>query len=163
GAAGGAGTGRGLQRAARQRPNGPHPRARHSRRGSLAPLAPASGGGGPGGGGASLTPLAPASGGGGPGGGGRRARPAGTPPPPAPPLRGRGVRGEGAEEPGRLIPHTPLRRTLAARMVAGVTQAAPVTLSVKIDATHLVDLRRRYREAGGEIPGYTDLLVKVAG
>jgi pyruvate dehydrogenase E2 component (dihydrolipoamide acetyltransferase) len=65
---------------------------------------------------------------------------------------------------GRLIPHTPLRRTLAARMVAGVMQAAPVTLTVKANATSLVGLRRQYRDAssGEAVPGYTDLFVKAA-
>jgi pyruvate dehydrogenase E2 component (dihydrolipoamide acetyltransferase) len=78
-------------------------------------------------------------------------------------IRERDVRAAAGQGPaGRLIPHTALRRTVAARMVAGVTQAAPVTLSVKVDAGGLVEMRRQYREAGGAIvPGYTDLLIKV--
>jgi pyruvate dehydrogenase E2 component (dihydrolipoamide acetyltransferase) len=81
--------------------------------------------------------------------------------PPSPKRRG-GTGGRG--EPGRLVPHTPLRRTIATRTVAGVTQAAPVTLTVKVDATGIVRLRRQYQEMGGEIvPGYTDLLVKAVG
>jgi pyruvate dehydrogenase E2 component (dihydrolipoamide acetyltransferase) len=72
-------------------------------------------------------------------------------------LKGRG------EQAGQLIPHTPTRRTIAARMVAGVTQAAPVTLTTKADATNLVNVREQFRAAGddGLVPSYTDLLVKL--
>jgi pyruvate dehydrogenase E2 component (dihydrolipoamide acetyltransferase) len=70
-------------------------------------------------------------------------------------------RGEQAE--GQLIPHTSIRRTIAARMVAGVTQAAPVTLTTRLDATNLVALRHQFKAAGaGEVvPMYTDLIVKL--
>ncbi len=82
---------------------------------------------------------------------------------------------------GRLIPHTPIRRLIAARMVAGVTQAAPVTLTTRADASGIVALRRRSlgepaarakgeptpalgsplaRAAGS--PSYTSILVKLA-
>src|SRR5450755_2527459 len=50
--------------------------------------------------------------------------------------------------PGRLIPHTRIRKLTAARMVAGVTQAAPVTLTTKADATDLVALRGNLKNAG---------------
>jgi pyruvate dehydrogenase E2 component (dihydrolipoamide acetyltransferase) len=69
----------------------------------------------------------------------------------------------GAE--GRLIPHTQVRRTIAARMVAGVTQAAPVTLTTKVDATNLVSVRAQFKAAAAPndlVPGYTDLVVKLA-
>jgi pyruvate dehydrogenase E2 component (dihydrolipoamide acetyltransferase) len=46
---------------------------------------------------------------------------------------------------GRLLAHTNVRRTIAARMVAGVTQAAPVTLTTTADATNLVSLTRLCR------------------
>ncbi len=66
---------------------------------------------------------------------------------------------------GRLIPHTNVRRTIAARMVAGVTQAAPVTLTTRADATNLVGLRRQFKAAAAGpddlVPGYTDLIVKL--
>jgi pyruvate dehydrogenase E2 component (dihydrolipoamide acetyltransferase) len=65
---------------------------------------------------------------------------------------------------GRLIPHTNTRRTIAARMVAGVTQAAPVTLTTRADATNLVGLRRQFQAAvtsGAEVPGYSDFLLKL--
>jgi pyruvate dehydrogenase E2 component (dihydrolipoyllysine-residue acetyltransferase) len=60
---------------------------------------------------------------------------------------------------GHLIPHTHLRRTIAARMVAGVTQTAPVTLHTKADATHLVLARRSH--SVDNAPSYTDLLLKI--
>jgi pyruvate dehydrogenase E2 component (dihydrolipoamide acetyltransferase) len=66
---------------------------------------------------------------------------------------------------GRLIPYTPSRRTIAARMVAGVTQAAPVTLTTRADATNLVNVRGQFRAAAAgddPVPGYTDFLVKLA-
>jgi pyruvate dehydrogenase E2 component (dihydrolipoamide acetyltransferase) len=63
---------------------------------------------------------------------------------------------------GKLIPHTATRRTIAARMVAGVTQAAPVTLFSRVDATNLVNLRGQFRSAWGEeAPSITDLVVKL--
>ncbi|HWG42974.1 MAG TPA: dihydrolipoamide acetyltransferase family protein [Gemmataceae bacterium] len=62
---------------------------------------------------------------------------------------------------GRLIPHTNIRRTIAARMVAGVTQAAPVTLTTKFDATNLVALRNQFKAADEIIPSFTDLIVKL--
>lgn len=81
-------------------------------------------------------------------------------------IRERDVRaGAARQSQGRLIPHTTIRRTIAARMVAGVTQAAPVTLTTKADATQLVKWRRDFQSASAAIvPSYTDLIVKlVAG
>jgi len=47
-------------------------------------------------------------------------------------------------------------------MVAGVTQAAPVTLTTKADATQLVAWRSRYPTASSAaVPSYTDLCLKV--
>src|SRR5262249_50303324 len=80
-------------------------------------------------------------------------------------IRERDVRAAATASPdGRLIPHTTIRRTVAARMVAGVTQAAPVTLTTKAEATNLVNLRAQFRAAGApeDVPGYTDLVVKLA-
>jgi pyruvate dehydrogenase E2 component (dihydrolipoamide acetyltransferase) len=66
---------------------------------------------------------------------------------------------------GRLIPHTNIRRTIAARMVAGVAQAAPVTLTTKADATNLVNLRNQFKAAAvpkdDAVPGYTDMILKL--
>jgi pyruvate dehydrogenase E2 component (dihydrolipoamide acetyltransferase) len=55
-----------------------------------------------------------------------------------------------------------MRRTIAARMVAGVTQAAPVTLVTKVDATRLVEQRRQHHSTPAAIvPTYTDYLLKL--
>jgi pyruvate dehydrogenase E2 component (dihydrolipoamide acetyltransferase) len=79
-------------------------------------------------------------------------------------IRERDVRAASAAVPeGRLLPHTNLRRVLAARMVAGVTQAAPVTLTNRVDATHLVACRNRLRAVASPdavVPSYTDLIVQ---
>src|SRR5262249_31477395 len=64
-------------------------------------------------------------------------------------------------EPGELVPHTATRRLIAARMVAGVTQAAPVTLTTKVDATNLVNVRTQFRTTDAASPSYTDLLLKL--
>jgi pyruvate dehydrogenase E2 component (dihydrolipoamide acetyltransferase) len=47
-------------------------------------------------------------------------------------------------------------------MVAGVTQAAPVTLTTRADASNLVNLRDQFKTAGETAPGYTDLILKLA-
>jgi pyruvate dehydrogenase E2 component (dihydrolipoamide acetyltransferase) len=51
-------------------------------------------------------------------------------------------------------------------MVAGVTQAAPVTLTVRADAGNLVNLRHQFKAAAAApeevVPGYTDLVLKLA-
>jgi pyruvate dehydrogenase E2 component (dihydrolipoamide acetyltransferase) len=75
-------------------------------------------------------------------------------------IRERDVQAAGGKYDGRLIPHTNLRKTIAARMVAGVTQTAPVTLTRRVDATNLVALRARLRNEN-PVPGYTDLIVKL--
>ncbi len=80
-------------------------------------------------------------------------------------IRERDVRAAAPAEPqGRLIPHTTHRKLIAVRMLAGVTQAAPVTLTTKADATNLVGLRNQFKSAAGtaeDVPGYTDLIVKL--
>ncbi len=65
---------------------------------------------------------------------------------------------------GRFIPHTTIRKLIAARMVAGTTEAAPVTLITKADATNLVTLRRQLQTAASDdvAPTYTDLIVNLA-
>jgi pyruvate dehydrogenase E2 component (dihydrolipoamide acetyltransferase) len=50
-------------------------------------------------------------------------------------------------------------------MVAGVTQAAPVTLTTRADATNLVGLRKQFQATASspaELLSYTDLVVKLA-
>jgi pyruvate dehydrogenase E2 component (dihydrolipoamide acetyltransferase) len=69
------------------------------------------------------------------------------------------------EQPGKIIPLTPLRRTIAMRMAAACQQTAPVTLTTQADATNLVALRKSWRQArstgGGLVPGHTDMIVKL--
>jgi pyruvate dehydrogenase E2 component (dihydrolipoamide acetyltransferase) len=65
---------------------------------------------------------------------------------------------------GRLIPHTNARTLIAARMVAGVTQAAPVTLTTRADAANLVNLRGQFKAASPSaenVPSYNDIIVKL--
>lgn len=74
---------------------------------------------------------------------------------------GAGATGKPAD---RVIPHSAARRTIAARMVAGVTQAAPVTLTRNVDATNLVNVREQFKTAGAAneiVPSYTDFVVKL--
>jgi pyruvate dehydrogenase E2 component (dihydrolipoamide acetyltransferase) len=81
-------------------------------------------------------------------------------------VRERDVRAAAVGRPeGRLIPHTNVRRMIAARMVAGVTQAAPVTLTVRADAGNLVNLRHQFKATAAPeevVPGYTALVLKLA-
>jgi pyruvate dehydrogenase E2 component (dihydrolipoamide acetyltransferase) len=63
----------------------------------------------------------------------------------------------------RLIPHTSIRRAIAARLVESVRQTVPVTLTTSVDATNLVNLRAQFKNASGDsIPSHTDLLVKLS-
>ncbi|MBI82921.1 MAG: hypothetical protein CMJ81_06975 [Planctomycetaceae bacterium] len=66
--------------------------------------------------------------------------------------------------PGQTRPISSMRRTIAERMLAGVSQAAPVTLTTKADATNLVALREQFKvvaEPDSVVPGYTDFLIKL--
>ncbi len=72
---------------------------------------------------------------------------------------------EPAAPAGQLAPISAIRRTIAERMLAGVRQAAPATLTTKADASGLVNLRRRFKEEAieaGPVPGYTDFLIKLS-
>ena len=64
--------------------------------------------------------------------------------------------------PPRPVPTTTTRRTIAARMVESHRATAPVTLTTTVDATNLVNLRGQFRAAGGDVPSYTDFIVKLA-
>jgi pyruvate dehydrogenase E2 component (dihydrolipoamide acetyltransferase) len=66
--------------------------------------------------------------------------------------------------PGHHFPASKLRRVIAQRMMAGVHQAAPVTLTTKVDAQSLVSFRERLKlEAShGIVPSYNDLLIGLA-
>lgn len=64
------------------------------------------------------------------------------------------------------IAGSPIRRTIAERMLASHLSTAPVTLTTTVDATNLVNLREQFKQAaqagGGPIPSYTDFLVKLS-
>ncbi|HMF17449.1 MAG TPA: dihydrolipoamide acetyltransferase family protein [Gemmataceae bacterium] len=79
-------------------------------------------------------------------------------------IRERDIRAAQGAAAGQLLPHTQMRRTIAARMVAGHAQGAPVTLTTKADATNLVNIRKQFKmaaTAGDIVPTYTDLIVKL--
>lgn len=63
--------------------------------------------------------------------------------------------------PGRHAPATKRRSIVAQRMVAGVTQAAPVTLTTKVDAGRLVDFRSQLKQSApdGPAPSYNDIIL----
>ena len=62
----------------------------------------------------------------------------------------------------REVPITPLRRTLASRMVHSLNNTAPVTLTCRCDATELVTLRTQLKAAGAAVvPGVTDIIAKI--
>jgi pyruvate dehydrogenase E2 component (dihydrolipoamide acetyltransferase) len=65
-------------------------------------------------------------------------------------------------------PMSRTRRAIAERMSATARSVAPVTLTTEVDASELVRLRRSLKaeagaaNAGATVPGYNDLLAKVA-
>ena len=66
--------------------------------------------------------------------------------------------------PGKSVPITRIRQTIAERMVAGVNEAAPVTITTKVDASGLVALRDRFKASDQYefTPTYTDMVLKLA-
>ena len=65
---------------------------------------------------------------------------------------------------GRSVAVSPMRRTIAARMIESRQATAPVTLTSTVDATNLVNLRGQFKAVapGGQAtPSYTDFLVKL--
>lgn len=69
-----------------------------------------------------------------------------------------------AAAPGKTVPITRIRQTIAERMVAGVNEAAPVTITAKVDASGLVALRDRFKASDQYelTPTYTDMVLKLA-
>jgi pyruvate dehydrogenase E2 component (dihydrolipoamide acetyltransferase) len=62
------------------------------------------------------------------------------------------------------MPITPMRRTIARRMIESLNKTAPVTLTCRCDATELVAFRAQLKKAGADIvPGVTDILAKITG
>lgn len=58
-----------------------------------------------------------------------------------------------------------LRKAIASRMLAGAHDTAPVTLTMRCDATNLVNLREQFRagprHADEVVPNFNDLIVKL--
>ena len=68
----------------------------------------------------------------------------------------------GSSTPTRTIPITPLRRTIAKRMVASLQQTAPVTLTTEIDVTSVIEFREQLKCSGAAlVPSITDCFVKL--
>jgi pyruvate dehydrogenase E2 component (dihydrolipoamide acetyltransferase) len=69
--------------------------------------------------------------------------------------------------PGQAVPITQIRHTIAQRMVQSAQTTAPVTLTTEADATDFVVLREQLKALlgprGKTVPGYNDLMVKLAG
>lgn len=66
---------------------------------------------------------------------------------------------------GSQISVSSRRRTIASRMLASSQQTAPVTLTTRLDATNLVNLRNQFKQSanGGSIPSYSDIVMKLVG
>jgi pyruvate dehydrogenase E2 component (dihydrolipoamide acetyltransferase) len=64
--------------------------------------------------------------------------------------------------PGRRIPITARRKTIAKRMLASATQTAPVTITSRVDANRLLAARNQFKTDGGVVPAITDIVAKLA-
>lgn len=76
-----------------------------------------------------------------------------------------GARSEGASAfamPGRRIPLTSRRKTIAKRMLASAVQTAPVTLTSRVDAGRLLAARNHFKASGGVVPAITDIVAKLS-
>lgn len=73
----------------------------------------------------------------------------------------RGAPGTSKPVAGTAIPVSRYRRTIADRMMDSHHNTAPVTLTTRLDATHLVSLRQQFKSAGGVVPSYTDIVIKL--
>jgi len=62
-----------------------------------------------------------------------------------------------------VVPLTPMRKAIAARMVESRQTTAPVTLTSAVDATNFVNLRNQFKAAanGEPVPAYNDFLLKL--
>jgi pyruvate dehydrogenase E2 component (dihydrolipoamide acetyltransferase) len=80
-------------------------------------------------------------------------------------IRERDVAASSQTQPDRasgISPLTPIRKTIAARMLESRQTTAPVTLTSAVNATNLVNLREQFKAASdGATPSYTDFLVKL--
>lgn len=67
---------------------------------------------------------------------------------------------------GRIVPLTPMRRTIAARLMHSRETTVPVTITMRCEATALLDFRRQLKTAGetgglSVIPTLNDLFLKL--
>lgn len=63
---------------------------------------------------------------------------------------------------GRVIPASSLRRTIADRMLISLQTTAPVTLTRRVDATNLQNLRQQFAASkSGSVPTVTAVLIKL--
>lgn len=81
-------------------------------------------------------------------------------------IRERDIRAATSPMPrAQTVPITPLRKTIATRMLHSAQSTAPVTLTTTADATNLVSLRNQFKDiaasANMPVPGYTDFIVKL--
>jgi len=56
---------------------------------------------------------------------------------------------------------TPMRKTIAERMLASHRETAPVTLTTTADATNLVNLRNQFKATTQDVPTFSDFLAKL--
>lgn len=59
------------------------------------------------------------------------------------------------------LPLTSTRKRIAERLLVSRQTTVPVTLTTKAEATQLVALRSQFKNAGGMVPAYTDILGKL--
>jgi pyruvate dehydrogenase E2 component (dihydrolipoamide acetyltransferase) len=75
-------------------------------------------------------------------------------------IREQDVRAAAAADSRPNVPRD--RKTIAKRMAASAQQTAAVTLTRRVDATHLVSLRRQFKSAGAAlVPSYNDVVAKL--
>jgi pyruvate dehydrogenase E2 component (dihydrolipoamide acetyltransferase) len=60
-----------------------------------------------------------------------------------------------------IIPLTPIRQTIAARLLTSAHSTAPLTLTTTADATNLVNFRNQFKSSAEPAPSYTDILAKL--
>jgi pyruvate dehydrogenase E2 component (dihydrolipoamide acetyltransferase) len=77
-------------------------------------------------------------------------------------IRERDILAMQSAAPSKTASVSPLRSTIAERMLHSAQATAPVTLTTTADATHLVSLRDQFKAASSPSPGFTDFFVKLA-
>lgn len=59
------------------------------------------------------------------------------------------------------LPLSSIRKRIAQRLLLSRQTTVPVTMTTKAEATQLVALRSQFKNAGGEVPAFTDILGKL--